>query len=119
MSNTQFDAEAFYAALDATRHARKLTWKKVAEKSGVSASTLTRMGQGKRPDVDGLAALAEWSGLDVRKFYRSPEQRETTSEPLAEISALLRADKNLEGESAQMLEKMLSAAYSAMRKPDD
>ena len=42
-----FDADAFYSALDGQRQARELTWKKVAEESGVSASTLTRIAQGK------------------------------------------------------------------------
>ena len=50
MSNF-FDAEGFYAALDAIRLGREISWKKVAENAKVSASTLTRMGQGKRPDV--------------------------------------------------------------------
>ena len=63
-----FDNEKFYAALDASRVARGLTWKQVATESGVSASTLTRMAQGKRPDVDGLAALLGWSGLRADSF---------------------------------------------------
>ena len=29
------------------------------------------MSQGRRPDVDGLAALAAWSGLDTDDFVRS------------------------------------------------
>ncbi len=37
----------------------------------MSASTLTRMAQGKRPDVDGLAALVAWSGLDADDYVRS------------------------------------------------
>src|SRR4051812_33734083 len=44
-----FDAEAFYAALDAERQGRNLTWKSVANSSGISASTLTRIAQGARP----------------------------------------------------------------------
>ena len=73
-----FDAAAFYEAIDATRQARHLNWKQVAASSGVSASTLTRMAQGKRPDVDGLAALAAWSGLNADDFIRTEEAR---SEP--------------------------------------
>ena len=42
----RFDAEAFYAALYAEKLARRLTWKTIANESGVSASTLTRMAQG-------------------------------------------------------------------------
>ena len=50
----RFDSQGFYDALDATRRSRNLNWKQVAAQSGVSASTLTRMAQGRRPDVDGV-----------------------------------------------------------------
>ena len=116
MSNQRFDAEGFYAALDGTREAKKLTWKQVANQSGIAASTLTRMRQGKRPDIDGLAALASWSDLDVKKFYRPAQEVKSGAETLAEITALLRADRNLSGESAQALETMLKSAYKHMRK---
>ena len=116
MSNNRFDAEGFYAALEGAKDARRLSWKQVASEAGVAASTLTRMGQGKRPDVEGLAALAIWSGLDVSEFYRSSSSTEQKVEPLAAITALLRADRNLSGESAQALETMLKSAYQHMRK---
>lgn len=119
MSNSRFDAEGFYAALDTERLARRLTWKQVAAESGVAASTLTRMGQGKRPDVDGLAALAAWAGIDAAHFYRPLDERRKKAEPLTEITALLRADNNLSGESARALESMLKSAYETLRKKRD
>jgi transcriptional regulator with XRE-family HTH domain len=115
MSNFNFDTEGFYAALDSARQAKGITWKSVASGSGVAASTLTRMGQGKRPDVDGLAALAAWSGIDASAFYRGDSVVATTAEPLAQITALLRADKNLEPESAKAIESMIKSAYEHMR----
>lgn len=115
MSNF-FDAEGFYAALDAIRRDREFSWKKVAEKSRVSASTLTRMGQGKRPDVDSLAALASWSGLDVSQFYRDKTERRVQKDTLAEITTLLRADRQIEGEDAQTMELMIKTLYEDMRK---
>ncbi|MBT3332644.1 MAG: helix-turn-helix transcriptional regulator [Rhodospirillaceae bacterium] len=116
MSNLKFDAEGFYAALDGHRQSKGLTWKKVADQAKISASTLTRMGQGKRPDVDTLAGLASWSGIDAKMFYRTENEPQQRPEPLSEISALLRADKNLGGESAIALETMLKSAYEHMRK---
>lgn len=115
MSN-YFDAEGFYAALDGYRKSKDMPWKKVAVKSGVSASTLTRMGQGKRPDVDSLAALADWSGIDVSSFYRTSSSRVTQKETISEITALLRADRNIKGDDAQMMEKMIKSLYEDMRK---
>lgn len=112
----QFHNEAFFNALDAHRLAKDLTWKVVAEKAQVSASTLTRIAQGKRPDVDTLAALCKWSGLSADDFinYNTPDR--SPPEPLAEIVAHLRADKSLKLEGAQAIEVMLKAAYAQFRK---
>ena len=105
----------FYEALDASRRARRLNWKQVAGESGVSASTLTRMAQGKRPDVDGLAALAAWSGLATDGFVRSEAGR-PDPEPLAQISTYLRSDKNLSPEAIEALDELIKATYERLRK---
>ena len=114
-----FDSEAFYDALDAERQARQFTWKQVAAESGVSASTLTRMAQGRRPDVDGLAALTSWSGLAADYFVRSEAERADVEsqepEPLAMISTYLRADKNLTPEAATALDELVKATYERLR----
>ena len=111
-----FDAMGFYQALDATRRARELTWRQIAREAGITASTLTRMAQGKRPDVDGLAALTAWSGLKADDFVRS-EEKETAAEPLAMISTYLRTDPNLTFEAAEALDALVKAAYTRLRKP--
>jgi transcriptional regulator with XRE-family HTH domain len=64
----RFKAGDFQAALDIIRQSRGLDWKRVAAEAGVSASTLTRMKQGKRPDVDTLYALASWARLDLNAY---------------------------------------------------
>ena len=112
-----FDTEAFYDALDAVRLARRKTWKQVAGESGISASTLTRMAQGKRPDVDGLAALAAWSGLAADDYVRSDTTRPAV-EPLAKISTYLRSDKNLSRESATALDELIKATYERLRNKE-
>lgn len=110
-----FDASVFYEALDSARQARGLNWKQVAGESGVSASTLTRMAQGKRPDVDGLAALAAWSGLRADDFVRSDGER-AQPDALAQISTYLRSDKNLSHEAATALDELVKATYERLRK---
>lgn len=112
----QFLNEAFFDALDAHRLAKNLTWKSVAEKAGVSASTLTRIAQGKRPDVDTLAALCKWSGLSADRFIAHGSDDRDRLEPLAEIVAHLRADKNLKPEGAKAIEVMVRSAYEQFRK---
>jgi transcriptional regulator with XRE-family HTH domain len=111
----QFRNEAFYHALDGHRQAKQLTWKSVAEQAEVSASTLTRIAQGKRPDVDTLAALCKWSGLSADDFMRTHDDV-AKPEPLGQIMALLRADKNIAPEGAAAIEVMIKAAYEQFRK---
>jgi transcriptional regulator with XRE-family HTH domain len=112
-----FDADAFYHALDAVRQAKKLNWKQIAAESGVSPSTLTRMAQGRRPDVDGLAALTTWSGLDADDYIRSEEDKRPDAEPLAMISTYLKSDRNLNPESAAALEELIKVTYERLRNP--
>ncbi len=115
MAKVEFDVESFYAALDSQRQSQRLTWKQVAEKSEVSASTLTRMAQGRRPDVDSLAALLQWSGLQAEAFVKGDQPR-TESDPLTQITAYLRADRNLTPEGAAALEAIVKAGYESLRK---
>ena len=113
----RFDGNAFYAALDGERQARQYTWRLVAKESGVSASTLTRIAQGKRPDVDSLAALSAWSGLDVDRFVKGSSFKKEP-EPLAVISSCLRSDPRLNEEAAAALDQMVKAAYRSMIGPE-
>ena len=114
-----FDTEAFRAALDSQRLAMGMTWKEVAAEAGVSASTLTRMAQGKRPDVDGLAALLRWSGLQAEMFIAvKAGAKKKAAEPMAQITAVLRADRSLSRASAQAIEEILKAAYKRFREPE-
>jgi transcriptional regulator with XRE-family HTH domain len=107
-----FDSQAFFAALNAAREARDLTWKELASQAGVSASTLTRVGQGKRPDVDSFATLVTWAGLKPQDFIGTSSR---DSEPLAEISVLLRRDPHLNDEAAAALDELLKATYKRLR----
>jgi transcriptional regulator with XRE-family HTH domain len=116
MPRNQFDVEAFYSALDAERQSRKMTWKQVAKEADVSASSLTRMAQGKRPDVDTAAALLNWSGLEMESFI--PNSQSSGSEPdtLAQITGYLRADRNLSPASTAALEAIIKAGYEQLRE---
>lgn len=112
-----FDNEGFFSALDATRQARELSWRTVAKETGVSPSTLTRIGQGRRPDVDSFAALAAWAGTDPEGFFlREGDDARRGSDPLAEISVLLRRDPNLSTEAASALDELVKATYSRLRE---
>jgi hypothetical protein len=108
-----FDTEAFYAALNAARLSRQKTWKNVAQETGVAASTLSRMGQGAKPDVNGLAALLKWSNLKAEAFIPGAGKKEAP--PLAKITALLRADPHLTPQNAKLMEEIVVSTYNKLR----
>ncbi|RVD53570.1 MAG: XRE family transcriptional regulator [Mesorhizobium sp.] len=113
MPDDRFDSDAFYAALNATRLSRQQTWKDVAEDTGVAASTLTRIGQGAKPDVNGLAALLQWSNLKLESFILG--NRNSQAEPIAEITALLRADPKLTKQNAKLIEDIVVSTYNRLK----
>jgi transcriptional regulator with XRE-family HTH domain len=107
-----FDAEGFFDDLDAVRESRKSSWRKVAEEAGVSASTLTRMSQGRRPDVDSFAALTSWADLDPDDYLVT---RAETKDALSEISVLLRRDPKLSDEAASAIDELIRATYNRLQ----
>lgn len=111
-----FNHEAFYAALNTERLARTLTWKQVAEESKVPASSLSRMGKGKKPDVDSLAKLARWSNLKTDDFIDRASKSKSSS--LAQITALLRADPKLDSISKKTLEAVIHSTYNSLLPKD-
>jgi transcriptional regulator with XRE-family HTH domain len=108
-----FDTEAFRAALNAARLSRQKTWKDVAQETGVAASTLSRIGQGANPDVDGLAALLRWSNLKAETFIRGAGKKEPP--PIAKLTALLRADPHLTQQNAKLIEEIVISTYNRLR----
>jgi hypothetical protein len=97
MSRSEFRGDAFFAALDSSRAARQLNWK-----------------QGKRPDVDSLAALVQWSGLSADPFVGHTAA--VSPEPLSRITSLLYADESLSDDSRETMIEMITAAYSRSRR---
>jgi transcriptional regulator with XRE-family HTH domain len=93
----RMDARRLYDALDAQRRARGLSWRQLADESGVSPSLLSRMGNGHRPDLDGFIALVQWLGMPAETFMVWPEQPREQAEPGLEtqLALLLRAREDL------------------------
>ena len=110
-----FDGDAFYRAVEATVVAREMNWKQVASETGISASTLTRMAQGKKPDAGSLAALSAWAGLNPSDFVNA-SYKIYSKEALSQISTLLRSDPNLDTQAAETVEAIVRAAYERLRK---
>jgi transcriptional regulator with XRE-family HTH domain len=111
MAETSIDCGALYAALDQKRQVGAMSWRDLAGELGLSPSTFTRMAQGHRPDVDTFATLIRWLGMPAEPFMRSSVPRDEEPEPLAVISAYLRASPKLRPEDAEALEDIIQAAY--------
>lgn len=110
-----FDADAFYRVLDAERSERQLTWKDVAAQTGVSPSTLTRLGQGRRPDVDSFARLVAWGGFTADQFVCPPRHPQAGGF-ITNLPTYLRSDPNLDERGVQALEAIIRAAYDQFRQ---
>jgi transcriptional regulator with XRE-family HTH domain len=94
----RLDAARLYTALDAEREAQGLSWRQLAAEAGVSASLVSRMGNGHRPDLDGFIALVQWLGMPAETFMVWPEgERDKRSRPSleAQLAPLLRAEEEL------------------------
>lgn len=112
MGKTHFDRRTFYAALNAQREAKHLSWRDVAKETGISASTLTRIGQGKQPDMDNFISLMAWLGLEIGTFFSTQEASKT--ETLTVISSCLHHDPRLTHDAASLIDSIVQAAYERL-----
>ena len=103
---------ALHAALDAARRTKgDLSWRQLAAEVGVSPSTMTRLANNHRPDVDAFAALVRWLGMPAERFMIDDDDSpDPQPELLAELAPLLRARRDLNTEDVQYLEELIGAA---------
>ena len=114
--STNFNVSALHAALDSERRARRLAWKDVAMESGVSASTLTRLSQGRQPDVNSFSVLVRWLGMSADHFLGShATEAFGSASPLAQISTIIHQDPNLNDDASTALEELIKATYARLR----
>lgn len=109
-----FDTGSFAASLDLQRRERDLTWKQVAEQSGVSASTLTRLNQGQNGSIDSVALLARWAGLGLDD-YVGHEVAAIDSFAPPKVRAALGGDEQIPPESAQVIGEVVRVLYQHLR----
>jgi transcriptional regulator with XRE-family HTH domain len=106
------------------RERTKLSLREVATATGVSASTLSRVENGVgTPDSATLARLAQWLGVPLERLMSGSllAQSESAAEPVVYypneptpsiVEAHLRADKNLQPETAKALAELFRVAYN-------
>jgi hypothetical protein len=114
-----FDADAFYAALERSVRSRGANWKMVSQDTGVSQTTLTRMGQGRRPDAASMATLSAWAGINPADYVGGVFGSRTeggADDTIEQISQLLRKDEGLTDEARRQMTTIVESAYNALKK---
>lgn len=123
LPQTTVDVAALHSALDRKRKLRELSWRELAGRLDISASTFTRMAQGHRPDVDTFATLLRWLDMPATAYMRSEDlDEEQHGEPnptadLEQIGLLLRASRSMKPDQAEKLETIIQAAYKSIVAP--
>lgn len=70
----RFDAKAMYAALDARRVERALTWTQIADEiGGIRAAGLTRLAKGGRVAFPPVMRIFSWLGRPSAEFTRASD----------------------------------------------
>jgi transcriptional regulator with XRE-family HTH domain len=122
MAEAKLDMDALMAALDAERKAHDISWRELARQAKVSPSSLTRMQQGKNPDVNTFASLLEWLAMPAERFMLSEQharKQNSHPHPVAIASTLLRGKKNMPAKAAKALDELVRAAYALAKEFDE
>lgn len=109
------NVKALHAAMDAARTEADLSWRQVAKELGVSASTISRMAQGLRPDVTAFAAMTTWLRMPAESFYEDAERSNEEPDLVASLGPLLRARSDLTEKDVSYLEDVIAAAARRFR----
>ncbi|HSI89086.1 MAG TPA: helix-turn-helix transcriptional regulator [Pyrinomonadaceae bacterium] len=114
-------------AIKRRREELGLSLRDVADKTNVSASTLSRIENGTgKPDADNIARLTNWLEMPIDRVMKKASSTEVEPviyfphEATPEIvEAHLRADKNLTPETANALSELFRVAYKQFSKPGE
>jgi len=114
-------------AIRRRREQKGLSLRDLAEETGVSASTLSRIENGTgKPDADNIARLAAWLDMPIERVMHHDRAaaeakpviyypHESTPEI---IEAHLRADRHLTPQTAKALSELFRVAYAQFSHPD-
>lgn len=108
-------------AIKRRREELGLSLRDVADVTGVSASTLSRIENGTgKPDADNIARLTGWLDMPMDRIMNKQSSASAEVEPVIYypheatpeiVEAHLRADRNLSPETANALSELFRVAY--------
>lgn len=115
------DTKALAKLTRAQRGSRGL--REVAREIGnISPSTLSRVENGKMPDIETFLLLCDWLKVPPSVLIKNEEDSQPSRTELETSEALaiqLRADKNLDPATANALAALVKAAYRDLPKRTD
>jgi len=110
------------SAIRRRREQRSLSLRDVADETGVSASTLSRIENGTgKPDADNIARLAGWLDMPIERVMHPGTRAANDPKPVVYyphestseiIEAHLRADRHLTPQTAKALSELFRVAYA-------
>jgi len=116
-------------AVKRRREEQGLSLRDVADQTGVSASTLSRIENGTgKPDAENIARLTAWLDMPLDRIMASRQQNNDGAEAVVYfhhesmpeiIEAHLRADRNLSPETARALSELFRVAYTQFSRTGD
>lgn len=108
-----FDTE-YLAALIKTKRGNRGLREIAQEIGGVSPSTLSRIENGKVPDMDTFLRICAWLQVSSEEFIKeTDDQQKNEISTTDRIEGYLRADRELTPEMADALAKLMKSAYRA------
>src|SRR3712207_4164240 len=109
-----------------------LSLRDVADETGVSASTLSRIENGTgKPDADNIARLTAWLDMPMERIMSGRQPDGDGNDPAKPVvyfpheatpdivEAHLRADRNLSAETAKALSELFRVAYAQFSHPGE
>jgi len=116
------DTEELGRAIRRRREELTLSLRDVADETGVSASTLSRIENGTgKPDADNIARLTAWLDMPMERILAGRNSDSQSAKAVVYfphestpeiVEAHLRADRNLTPETASALSELFRVAYA-------
>jgi transcriptional regulator with XRE-family HTH domain len=117
------------SAIRRRREQQNLSLRDVAAKTGVSASTLSRIENGTgKPDADNIARLAAWLDMPIERVLHHAQPGLTDPNPVVYyphestpeiVEAHLRADRHLTPQTAKALSELFRVAYAQFSRTEE
>ena len=121
-NKTRVNTAELGSAIRRRREQHELSLRDVADETGVSASTLSRIENGTgKPDADNIARLAAWLDMPIERVMHHGHRAANDPKPVVYyphestpeiVEAHLRADRQLTPQTAKALSELFRVAYA-------